>query len=226
MTMESWSPIYLSLKCGILSACLNLPWGIFWGWLLGRREFRGKVVLQTVLYLPLVLPPVLTGYFLLSVLSRNALVGKFLFDYLGIQFVLDWKGAVVAAAVVSSPFMIETVKQAILAIDARLELIARSLGASPARVFRTITLPLARRGIIAGFFLVLARSLGEFGATIMLVGNIPGKTQTVPLAIFNKVFTGEEQGLWPLVVAAIVFSYLGLAITQRLVTAPHSSGKI
>lgn len=215
MMQEIGFPILLSLKCGIVSACLSLPWGIFWGWFLARQEFKGKIVLQTMLYLPLVLPPVLTGYFLLILFSRQSFIGKFLHEAIGIQFVLDWKGVVLASMVVSSPFIIQAVKQAVETIDKRLEWVARTLGSSPQRVFFTVTLPLARRGIVAGFFLVLARSLGEFGATIMVAGNIPGQTQTIPLAIYSQVFSGKENGIFPLVLAAIIFSYAGLALSTR-----------
>lgn len=207
-------PVGLSLFCGALSAILNIPWGMFWGWALSRKSFRGKVILQTILYLPLVLPPVLTGYFLLIVLGRNAVIGQWLYETFSFSFVLNWKGALLASMIVGGPFMIESMRQAFDGIDARLEMAARGLGASSWRVFWTITMPLARPSLLAGFFLVFARSMGEFGATIMVAGNIPGKTQTIPLAIFSQVYMGHEEAVWPLVIAAVFFSYLGLALSN------------
>ncbi len=209
-----WFSVGLSLACGILSALLSVPWGIFWGWVLARKHFPGKIILQTVLYLPLVLPPVLTGYFLLLILGRNSPIGKWLFESLHLSFVLDWKGAWLASVIVGSPFMIEAMRQAFLNIDERFEIVARGLGADSWKAFFTITMPLARGGLIAGFFLVFSRSIGEFGATIILAGNIPLKTQTIPLAIFSKVYSGQETAIWPLVVFAVIFSYAGLALSQ------------
>ncbi|MCK5580637.1 MAG: molybdate ABC transporter permease subunit [Candidatus Omnitrophica bacterium] len=208
--MTDYTPIFISFKCSFLSAIIVVPWGLFWGWILARKEFRGKMFLQTLLYIPLVLPPVLTGYILLSLLSQDTFLGKMLFDVFSLRFVLDWKGAVVAAAVVSSPFMIQAFKQAVEKVDKRLEFVARTLGADMGRVLWTVTLPLSWQGIVAGFFLVFARSLGEFGATIMLAGNIPGKTQTIPLAIYSKVYLGQEAAIVPLVIAAVVIAYMGL----------------
>ena len=133
MNQDVIFPVLLSLKCAVLSALLNLPWGIFWGWLLARQNFRGKIFVQTLLFVPLVLPPVLTGYFLLTILSKNSFFGRWLWEVCQMRFVLDWKGAVVAAAVVASPFMIQAVKQAMESVDRRLELVARGLGASRLR---------------------------------------------------------------------------------------------
>ena len=219
--MTNLSPIILSLKCAFLSALLNLPWGIFWGWFLARRDFKGKTALQTLLYIPLVLPPVLTGYFLVLLLSKNSLLGRWLFDIFHLQFVLDWKGAVLAAAIVSSPFMIQLVKESIQKVDRRLELVSRSLGASRLKTFWMITLPLSWPGIIAGFFLVFARSIGEFGATIMIAGNIPEKTQTIPLAIYSKFYLGQNTSIVGLVLAAIGFSYLGLLVSHLYSRRKH-----
>ena len=212
---QMWFAVGLSLACGFLSALISLPWGIFWGWVLARKDFRAKIILQTVLYLPLVLPPVLTGYFLLLIFGRNAGVGKWLLESLHMSFVLNWKGALLASFVVGSPFMIETMRQTFLNIDERFNLIARGLGADWWKIFTTITLPLAKPGLVAGFFLVFARSIGEFGATIILAGNIPGKTQTIPLAIFSKIYSAEQSGIWPLIVFAVLFSYAGLGLSQH-----------
>jgi molybdate transport system permease protein len=210
------SPIVLSLQCSLLSGLINIPWGLFWGWILARKKFEGKVLLQTLLYIPLVLPPVLTGYFLLILFSKNSPLGRWLYEIFSIRFVLDWKGVVLASAVVSSPFMIQAIKQSLEKVDPRLELAARSLGANFWKVWTSITLPLSWQGIVAGFFLVFARSMGEFGATIMVAGNIPHQTQTIPLAIYSKVYLGQEAEIFPFVVAAIVVSYVGLGISGLL----------
>ncbi|MCB9771247.1 MAG: molybdate ABC transporter permease subunit [Candidatus Omnitrophica bacterium] len=211
---ELWSAVGLSLLCGLLSALLSIPWGIFWGWIFARKDFTGKIILQTLIYLPLVLPPVLTGYVLLMLLGRNAIVGKWLFDIFHLSFVLNWKGALLASVVVGSPFMVEAMRQSFKNIDERLEMVARGLGADSWKAFATITMPLARNGLIGGFFLVFARSIGEFGATIIIAGNIPNKTQTIPLAIFSSILNGEESRLWPLVLFAVIFSYAGLALNN------------
>lgn len=220
---EMWFAVGLSLLCGLLSAALCIPWGIFWGWIFARKNFSGKVALQTILYLPLVLPPVLTGYFLLLIFGRNSAFGSFLFQAFKLSFVLDWKGALLASVVVSSPFMIEAMRQAFLSVDERLEWVSRGLGADTWKTFAKITMPLARNGLIAGFFLVFARSIGEFGATIVLAGNIPGKTQTIPLAIFSQIYNGKEHAIWPLVFFAVVFSYGGLALNNYFLRRSGSS---
>lgn len=215
-----WFSVGLSFLAGLLSAALCIPWGIFWGWIFARKNFPGKVVLQTFLYLPLVLPPVLTGYLLLLTFGRNSALGSFLFDTFKLSFVLDWKGAVLASFVVSAPFMIEAMRQAFLNIDERLEWVSRGLGADSWKTFFEITMPLAQNGLIAGFFLVFARSIGEFGATIVLAGNIPGKTQTIPLAIFSQIYNGEESAIWPLVLFAVLFSYGGLVLNNYFLRRP------
>ncbi len=215
LNSDFWFSVGLSLACGLLSALFSVPWGIFWGWVFARNNFKGKVILQTILYLPLVLPPVLTGYFLLLIFGHNALIGKWLFEFLHVSFVLNWKGALLASFVVGSPFMIESMRQAFLNVDERFEMVARSLGADSWKAFMTITLPLAQGGIVTGFFLVFARSIGEFGATIILAGNIPGRTQTIPLAIFSKVYTGHESSAWPLIIFAVIFAYAGLALSNH-----------
>jgi len=207
-------PLGLSLLCGLFGALLNIPWGIFWGWVLARTHFPGKFILQTLLYLPLVLPPVLTGYFLLMTFGRNAWLGKWFYENFGISFVLNWKGALLATVIVGGPFMIESMRQAFSGVDERLETVSRGLGADFWKSFFTISIPLARHGLIGGFFLVLARGMGEFGATLMMAGNIPGKTQTIPLAIFSQVNSGHE-AIWPLIVISVVFSYGGLALSQH-----------
>ncbi len=215
-------PIWLSLKCALFSAVLNIPWGIGWGWLFARKRFKGKACLETLFYVPLVLPPVLTGYFLLVLFGRHAPLGRILYAVAGLRFVLDWKGVVLAAFVVSSPFMIQLAKEAFERVDGRLESAARTLGAGSWRVFRTVTLPLAWPGIAAGFFLAFARSVGEFGATVMFAGNIPGKTQTIPLAIYSRVYLGKEDTILPFIAAALLLAYGGLGASQYFKRFVHA----
>lgn len=207
-------PLGLSFICGLISALVNIPWGIFWGWVLARKQFPGKSILQTLLYLPLVLPPVLTGYLLLLVLGRKAWLGQWLYENFAFTFILNWKGAVLAAVIVGGPFMIESMRQAFSNIDERLEVVARGLGADFWKCFVTITMPLAKPSLLAGFFLVFARSMGEFGATLMIAGNIPGKTQNIPSAIFSQINSGTPvMGI--LVLISLIFSYAGLALSQH-----------
>jgi len=222
---DLWFTVGLSVLCGLLSAALCIPWGMFWGWVLARKNFSGKVVLQTFLYLPIVMPPVLTGYFLLFLLGRSSPVGSFLFQTFNFSFVLDWKGAVLASFVVSSPFMVEVMRRAFVNVDERLEWVSRGLGADTWQTFAKITMPLARNGLIAGFFLVFARSLGEFGASLILAGNIAGKSQTVPLAIYSQIYNSQDNAIWPLVIFAIVFSYGGLALTLHFLTRSNTEFK-
>jgi len=222
--MNYTAAIWLSIKCGILSAVLLLPWSIFWGWILARKRFPGRGVLETVLLVPMVLPPVLSGYGLLLIIGPAAPLGQWLQNAFGIRFVLDWKGAVLASAVVASPFGVQLCRQAFLTVDRRLEWAAQTLGANRRRVWRTIILPLAWPGIAAGILLTFTRSVGEFGATIILAGNIPEKTQTIPLAIYSAIYQGSDTVLWPLVLAAVVLAYAGLAMSQWVRGADPARG--
>ncbi len=189
----------------------SVPLGIGAGWVLSKSRMPGKIWLENLINIPLVLPPVVTGYFLLVVFGRNGFIGQYLYDWFGFSIAFTWKGAVVASGVVAFPLMAQTIRVAMEGADSRLERAAQLLRASPLRVFLTITLPLSYRGIIAGSVLAFARAFGEFGATIMLAGNIPGKTQTMPLAIFS--FYNQVDGEGPamrLVVISIVICYLSL----------------
>jgi molybdate transport system permease protein len=165
-------------------AC-SLPFGVLLAWVLSRLDFPGKSLLDGLLHLPLVLPPVVIGYLLLVALGRNGWLGKPLYDHFGLSLAFTWKGAVVASAVMAFPLLVRMVRLSLDAVDGRLEMVARTLGAGPWRVFFTVTLPLSVPGIIAGMVLAFARSLGEFGATITFVSNIPGQTQTLPLALYT-----------------------------------------
>jgi molybdate transport system permease protein len=185
---EEWEALLLSAKVGLAATVVALPFGILFAWLLARREFPGRTLVETTLSLPLVLPPVVTGYFLLVVLGGHGVLGRF-FEDLGFGFAFTWRGAAVASGVLGFPLMVRTIQVAIAAVDPGLEGAARSLGAGPRRVFFTITLPLARAGVLSGAILAFARSVGEFGATITFVGNIPGETRTLPLAIYALLQT-------------------------------------
>ena len=183
----------LSLRVSMWSVAISLPAGIFISWLLARHKFPGKNIIDGIIHLPLVIPPVVTGYLLLILLGRNGAIGALLYKYTGIVLAFNWKGAVLAAAVMSFPLLVRSVRLSIEGVDQGLEAAARTLGAGPLRVFFTVTLPLTIPGIITGMILAFARSLGEFGATITFVSNIQGQTQTIPLALytFTQVPDGE-----------------------------------
>ncbi len=187
LSPEEYSAMMLSLKVSFWSVGIILVPGIYMGWLLARRNFIGKSLLDGILHLPLVLPPVVTGYLLLLMLGRQGLVGKWLYQQFDITLAFSWRGAVLATALMSFPLMVRSIRLSISSIDIKLEQAARSLGASGLNCFLTITLPLAIPGIITGSILAFARSLGEFGATITFVGNIEDETRTLPLAIYTYI---------------------------------------
>ena len=189
--------LLLSLKVAFWSVAASLPAGVALAWLLSRASFPGKSVLDALVHLPLVLPPVVVGYFLLMLFGRRGPVGSLLDEYLGITFAFRWTGAALASAVMGLPLLVRAVRQSLDAVDRGLEAAAATLGASPPLVFATVTLPLIVPGIVTGVLLSFARSLGEFGATITFVSNIPGETQTLPLAIysFTQVPGGDAQAL-------------------------------
>jgi len=194
----------------VVAVAASLPLAVMFGWLLAKRNFPGKFIAETIINLPLVLPPVVTGYLLLVAFGRRGVLGRLL-ESIGLRFVFDWKGAALASAVVAFPLFVRPIRLAFSSIDDRLIQAARTLGAKPWDAFWSITLPLARPGILSGGMLALARSMGEFGATIMLAGNIPGETRTVPLMIYSQLETpgGMEQSV-PLVVASIVIAAAAL----------------
>lgn len=215
LTPEEWDALRLSLQVGLCAVAASLPAGIALGYALARGSFSAKWLLQAAVDLPLVLPPVVTGYLLLVLLGPAGPVGRWLNDWLGWRVVFTWQGAAIAAAVVSFPLMVRAIRLAFQGIDPRLETAARSLGAGRVDAFVTVTLPLARRGLVAGCALAFARSLGEFGATIMVAGNIERETRTIPLAIFSMVNRpgGIEQS-WRLVVIAILLACASLAVSE------------
>lgn len=207
----------LSLRVSGWAVLLNLPAGILMAWVLSRLRFPGRRLLDGVVHLPLVLPPVVIGYVLLVTCGRNGVIGSLLHNYFGITLAFTWKGAVLAAAVMSFPLMVRAIRLSLDNVDRGVEAAARTLGAGPVRVFFTITLPLAVPGIITGTVLAFARSLGEFGATIMFVSNIPGETQTLPLALytFTQVPDGEA-GATRLCLIAVVIAMAALICSDLL----------
>ena len=174
LSPDEWLAIELSLRVAFWSVCLNLPFALFFAWLLARRDFVGKTLVDGVIHLPLVLPPVVIGYVLLVVLGKKGLVGEWLYDVLGVTFAFKWEGAAIASAVMGFPLMVRAIRLSLEMVDQGLEQAALTLRAGPIRVFSTITLPLISPGILSGLILGFARSLGEFGATITFVSNIPG----------------------------------------------------
>ena len=209
--------IALSLRVALWAVSCSLPFGILVAWLLARRRFPGKALVNGLVHLPLVVPPVVIGYVLLIVLGRRGPLGAWLYDVFGVTVVFTWKGAAIASAVMAFPLMVRAIRLSMELVDRGLEEAARTLGARPLGVFFTVTLPLSAPGILAGVILGFARSLGEFGATITFVSNIPGETRTLPLALF--VFTqtpGGDAGALRLVVIAVVLALVALAASEAL----------
>ncbi|MCZ6635112.1 MAG: molybdate ABC transporter permease subunit [bacterium] len=216
---EEWDVLWLSMRVGVLCVLISLPPAVFLGWVLARGRFWGKVLLDGICHLPLVLPPVVTGYGLLVLFGRRGILGRFL-ETFGIQVAFTWKGAVLAASVVGFPLMLRSIRLAIEGVDVRLERAARTLGAGRLRTFFTVTLPLAFPGLLVGALLTFARSLGEFGATITFVSNIAGETRTLPLAIFTFLNRPDgDAGATRLAVISVLISLLALVgsewVTRR-----------
>lgn len=207
--------LLLSLKISGVAVLVSLPLGTLCAWLLARCQFHGKAILDGIVHLPLVLPPVVIGYLLLTLMGRQGIIGRTLYDWFGLTFSFSWRGAVIAVAVVSFPLMVRSIRLALEGVDLKLEQAARTLGASPVKVFFTITLPLTLPGILTGTILAFARALGEFGATITFVSNIPGETQTIPLAMFSFIETpGAETEAARLCIIAIVIALASLLVSE------------
>ena len=216
MTPAEINAVIISLKVALCAVLTGLPFAIVTAYILARKTFFGRTLFQGIIDLPLVLPPVVTGFLLLYLLSPKFAFGRFL-ESVGLQIPFTWIGAVLASAIVSFPLMVRSIRTAIQSTDPQLALVARTLGASRVKAFTTVTIPLARHGIVAGALLGFARSIGEFGATIMIAGNIPGQTQTIPLAIYNaNQRVGGFQHSWRLVVIAIVIALVSVAISEYL----------
>jgi molybdate transport system permease protein len=215
MTPVEIEALRLSLKVAIWAVGVSLPFGVLAAWLLARKEFPGKLLLDGIVHLPLVVPPVAVGYLLLVVLGRNGAVGGWLYDWFGITLIFTWKGAAVAAGVMAFPLMVRAIRLSLESVDERLETAARTLGAPPVRVFLGITLPLIAPGILAGVVLAFARSLGEFGATITFVSNIPGQTRTLPLALYSVMQTpGGENAAVRLVLISIALALAAIFASE------------
>ncbi len=202
----------LTLQVAVVATAANLPIALAVSWLTVKKKVRGRFIIDVLVSLPLALPPVAVGYFLLLLLGRNGPVGSVLEDLLGVEIVFTWVAAALASAVVSFPLMARATMVAMGEVNERLEMSARSLGAGPWRVAFTVTIPLAYKGILAGVLLGFVRALSEFGATIVVAGNIPGSTQTLPLAIFNNVQLGKDD-----VALRLVAVTIGLAVVTLLI---------
>ena len=216
MSSEIWPVTWFTTWVAVLSTAIILPPGVALAWLLARRSWRGKTIVETLVALPLVIPPVATGLILLKVLGRRGLVGSWIEQTFGIEIVFSWKAVVVATAVMSFPLLVRTARVAIEAVNPRLEHVARTLGAGPWRVFWTITLPLARRGVIAGAVFAFARALGEFGATIMVAGFIPGKTETLSLSIYHEVQLGRDTQALALLAVSVTLAFAAVWFSEHL----------
>ncbi|QYO71677.1 molybdate ABC transporter permease subunit [Vibrio cholerae] len=217
LTDYEWAALALSLKVAGYATLWLLPIGIVLAWVLARTAFIGKGLIDSLVHLPLVLPPVVIGYLLLISMGRQGFIGQWLYQVLGLSFSFSWRGAVLACMVIALPLMVRSIRLSLESVDQKLEQAARTLGASPMRVFFTITLPLTLPGILTGVMLAFARSLGEFGATISFVSNIPGETQTIPLAMFTFLETpGAEMEAARLCAISIAIALGSLFISEWL----------
>jgi len=223
LTGEELAIVALSLKVAVASVAASLPVAIAVAWLLARRDFWGKSLVDAAVHLPLVLPPVVTGYLLLLAFGKRGPIGAFLADYFGIVFAFRWTGAALACGVMSFPLLVRPIRLSIEAVDRKLEQAAETLGAAPWRVFFTVTLPLALPGVLAGMVLGFAKAIGEFGATITFVSNIPGETQTISSAIYSLIQTvdGDTAALRLVIVSIViaVAALIGAEVFARRATA-------
>lgn len=214
-------PLFLSLRVATLATAICFLLGVSLAWLLARRDFFGRDLLDAFSTLPLVLPPSVLGYYLLVILGRNSPLGRAIESTLGLRLVFSWQGAVVASSVVAFPLMVRSARAAFEGVDERVEDVARTLGRSEWDVFRTVTLPLAWRGILAGTALAFTRALGDFGATLMIAGNIPGRTQTLSIAVYDAMQVGDDERaalLVTVVTAVAVATLLTIRQFERRVT--------
>jgi molybdate transport system permease protein len=217
MNDAEWQAVRLTLWVATTAVATSLPFAIALGWLLAKKRFFGKFLIETLVNLPLVMPPVVTGYLLLVTFGRHGVLGAWLEDVLGIRFVFDWKGAALASAVVGFPLLVRPIRQAFEAVDDGLLKAARTLGAKPRDAFLSIAIPLAVPGILSGCVLAFARSMGEFGATIMIAGNIPGETRTIPLYVYNQLDApGGFENAQKLVIVSILVSAGALLLGELM----------
>jgi molybdate transport system permease protein len=221
----SWDVVFFTVAMAALAVAVSLPLALALAWLLARKRWPGKFLLDTLVTVPLVLPPVATGFGLLLLLGRQGWLGSRLEAWFGVEMVFTWKAVVAAMAVMAFPLMVRTARVGFEGVDSQLEDAARSLGAGPWRVFWQITLPLARRGVLGGIVLGFARALGEFGATIVVAGNIPGRTTTIPLAIYTDVLLGDNTAALKLIALSLAVALVAIALGERLARPlPGSAG--
>jgi molybdate transport system permease protein len=216
MSSAEWQILSLTLRTAALATVLIVPPGLAIAWLLARYRWRGKSLAETLVALPLVMPPVATGLLLLELLGRRGPLGGWLHRTFGLDVVFTWRAVVAAMMVMSFPLLVRAARVAFEEVDPRFEQIARTLGASDARVFFTITLPLAARGIAGGMLLAFARAVGEFGATILVAGNIPGRTTTLSLAIYNLVQLGRDADAFRLLGVSVLIAFAAVWITEAV----------
>ena len=218
LTDAEWQIVVLSLRVALVAVFATLPVAYALAWVLARKRFPGRTLLDAVVHLPLVLPPVVTGYVLLLVLGRGGVVGGWLFETFGLTFAFRWTGAAIAAGVMALPLMVRALRLSIEAVDRKLVSAARTLGASRWYAFRTVTLPLTLPGLAAATMLGFARSIGEFGATITFAANIPGETRTLPLAIYTELqVPGTESAVARLAILSVILSLGALLASEWLV---------
>jgi molybdate transport system permease protein len=216
MSGAEWQLVGFSLRMALASLLLVLPVGLALAWWLARKDWRGKALVETLVSLPLVLPPVVTGLVLLQLFGRRGPVGSWLHNIFNCDVVFTWRAVVIALAAMSLPLFVRAARTAFEEEDVKFEQLARTLGAGEWRVFFTITLPLAKRGVLAGTLLAFARALGEFGATIMVAGNIPGRTTTLPVAIYAAVQNGEDAHAWTLAGVSAVIAFAAVFVSENL----------
>ena len=217
LSPEEWEALRLSARVALVATLVSLPFGVWVGWVLARKEFRGKFLLEALVQLPMVLPPVVPGYLLLWLLGSQGPVGAWLDRAFGVSLAFTWQGAVLASAVMAFPLLVQPVRVAFRLVDPRFEQAAATLGASPRNAFATIALPLALPGLLAGVVLCYSRSLGEFGATMAFVGNIPGETRTLPLAIYSFMQQPDgEAAAARLVALSLLLAFAALACSHWL----------
>lgn len=216
MSPETGQIVWFTCWVSLLSTACVLPPGLALAWLLARHSWPGKSVIETMVSMPLVVPPVATGLILLELFGRRGPLGAPILEIFGIDVAFTWRGVALALAVMSAPLLVRSARIAFEQVDTRLEQIARTLGANERRVFFTITLPLAKRGILGGTVLAFARALGEFGATIVLAGNIPGETSTLSLAIYQSVQLGQDSEAFRLLLVSVVLAFTAVFISERM----------
>lgn len=220
MTGELWTIALFTVTVALAATLLMVPPGVAVAWTLARRSFAGKALVETLVSLPLVMPPVATGFILLRLLGRRGPLGQVL-ESAGIEVIFTWKAVVLAMAVMGFPLLVRTARAGFEQVNPRYELIAATLGARPARVFLTVSLPLALRSVVAGGMLGFSRALGEFGATIMVAGSIPGRTLTLPVAIYTSAETGQDARAVGLLAISVSIAFVAVWISNRLV---HTRG--